>query len=107
MPEAMVDEGELARDVAHQLEHLAAARRHVPRLHAADRRAGGRTEVHRVELLAHDVERARVRRACSHDVASSPSSVPPRSVSATASSVGSSGRPLKTTMSGAVFIIFR
>src|SRR5688500_15699381 len=64
--EAVVDEGELAGDVAHQLEAHAAARRHAPRLHAADRRARRGAEVHRVELLADDVEVRRVRRAGGH-----------------------------------------
>src|SRR5688500_17022279 len=66
VPEAVIHEGELARDIAEELEAHAATRAHVPRLRPAHRCAGRRSEVHRVELLAHHVEGAGMRRAAVH-----------------------------------------
>src|SRR4029450_12578956 len=65
--EAVVHEGELPRHVTEQLEAHAAPRCHGPCLRAADRRRGRGTQVHRIELLAHNVEVAGVCGAGIHE----------------------------------------
>src|SRR6476646_6227947 len=60
--EGVVDEGKLAADVAEELEAHAAPRRNGEGLDPADRRPRRGAEVDGVELLADDVEVARMLR---------------------------------------------
>ena len=70
MAESVVDENELARNVGQHLEDHSSSGRNAKGLNAAQGKGGRRPEVNRVELLANDVEIARVGWPRIHDVKS-------------------------------------
>src|SRR5581483_5709815 len=66
MAEGVVDERELPRDIAGELEAHSTTRGHGEGLYPMDRPPGRGTDVHRVELLPDDVERTRMGRPGIH-----------------------------------------